>query len=737
MKKLFRVFLKSNKGSSLVTVIIVMMVIGILGSTLLFSAYTGTIVTSSIAKGTQNFYDAESLMDMAKIGMAEVVSEAAQNAFNDSLIGFNRIKNSGANFTTVYNEKFFEYVYDAKMPTYNSSGVMEMKSLFITEFAGGSGNEICSYSVETIREYLRYISGNLSREDFNKQYEITFTSGAIDDKKKAEAISDIITLEDFSIKHTNPNNGFVSSVIVDMVIQPPEAKFSGSEYSITNIPEFSLVVNGTFKPSLSMTMDGNMFVERINSSNGGVTLEFNNSMVICSDEIKVSNGSEVVFDKYSDIWAGNILVDGGTLKTNGVFRVQNDINIKDKSKVILDGRYIGFGSNGSDSSKSSAILINGLNNDIDMSRLDELTLAGQAFIKNEVATGESISVQSNQTAYLVPVEYLVGVKKGKKPASNPVGISSSNPFKVKIDTSTTIFEIEGVEKSYRDYGINKNDIYSIIIPTSATTSVQYFFLKFDTVAKASAYFRDFFSVNSDAMNRYLQLYLDDFTAIKLSNLISKGVGLTRVGAVYTPTDTVNSNPLPGATLMGDDFYNLTKTLSTVASDYTLNPNNGSGQPDNITPDKYKVYNTVVNEEIIEKIPSNFYVNGVCEFKSSSGEVVALLIKSSNFIFDSTTYPNVSAILTAPGMSNTLTINGEYSGIIITDGDVNCNANITADSSLANGAFLSICEDPSDTVADIGFASCLDIGIEIKGSGEDINTMWNVDDIVRFENWKER
>ena len=90
----------------------------------------------------------------------------------------------------------------------------------------------------------------------------------------------------------------------------------------------------------------------------------------------------------------------------------------DKSVIKLSGVYNGFGNSIEDAGMSSAILINGTNSSIDLTGIEKITLAGHAYIgtkdtpdeegnqtnKNDIFTGESIAVKSNQLMYMVPPE---------------------------------------------------------------------------------------------------------------------------------------------------------------------------------------------------------------------------------------------------------------------------------------------------------------------------------------------
>lgn len=185
----------------------------------------------------------------------------------------------------------------------------------------------------------------------------------------------------------------------------------------------------------------------------------------------------------TNIYAQGLAVNGSDMNLNGRMYIANDLILSGKgSYVTLAGHYYGYGgtneSTRSDTVEkkdedgktvldesgnavteeqivnpadtSSAIIINGKDSGVDLIGLNTLLLAGRAYVSlpqesetdnglPHILMGESISVKSNQIAYLVPPE-CVGTLDGKT-------VIGQNP--VSFDTWT---EMLGKLSVYRDNG---------------------------------------------------------------------------------------------------------------------------------------------------------------------------------------------------------------------------------------------------------------------------------------------
>ncbi len=191
------------------------------------------------------------------------------------------------------------------------------------------------------------------------------------------------------------------------------------------------------------------------------------------------------------------LYDNLTLKGNSY--VLDDLSIEDSgTSVNLQGKYYGLGYNKENDGTStegidvadysSAILINGKNTFL-KSDLNKLVLSGRAFIEREnkgspddkdFMMGESISVKSNQIAYLVPSKY---ISVGHNPASGQECQKAGGKDNLVLKDELLV-----------DLGAYLDNTQPFSTYTDNATDVNYtlYYLNFQSVAKANEYFESYY-----------------------------------------------------------------------------------------------------------------------------------------------------------------------------------------------------------------------------------------------------
>lgn len=182
-------------------------------------------------------------------------------------------------------------------------------------------------------------------------------------------------------------------------------------------------------------------------------------------------------NRLNTVWAENIDVvfSSGLSSRNTDFYVQDDMTLKgDENQVKLNGRYYGYGNEGASGektyipSKSSAILLNGKKDTVDLRGLDFLMLAGRSYLNFNLSDknrggqqvypmGESLAVKATQSMYLVP-EQSIGLIYGTDPQPKPAG---SNP----------VILPEGVESM--EVTVTIPDDIAKIMGTAAGTTVRF------------------------------------------------------------------------------------------------------------------------------------------------------------------------------------------------------------------------------------------------------------------------
>ncbi|MDE7238818.1 MAG: hypothetical protein K2N41_03800, partial [Lachnospiraceae bacterium] len=269
-------------------------------------------------------------------------------------------------------------------------------------------------------------------------------------------------------------------------------------------------------------------------------------------EVQGASGSEAGFaaDGNVSLWADGIVINSGILELSGESHVQDDLTVNGKnSNVMLSGSYFGYGYQSVSTTArgpkdSSSILINGAGIKLDISGLAELGLAGQAYIgttdadgdgvkddpmdivaedgttydtsvNQDVRMGESLSIKSNQLAYLVPPECIGYIQGECVVGANPVSLTQYQEFQADLaaegglEVDLTKAGLDAMSMTLQDYGAGWQRVFYQAAGTGNNAWV-YYYLTFNSAAQANAFFSDYYSQNESWMNSYLHNYLAEY-----------------------------------------------------------------------------------------------------------------------------------------------------------------------------------------------------------------------------------
>ena len=88
MKSKLKEILKNNKGSTLVTVIIAISLVGILASLILVIVQNSYVTKSIDSQSKNNFYSAEEVVDQLKLGIQNEIAASMVDAYYDVISSF-------------------------------------------------------------------------------------------------------------------------------------------------------------------------------------------------------------------------------------------------------------------------------------------------------------------------------------------------------------------------------------------------------------------------------------------------------------------------------------------------------------------------------------------------------------------------------------------------------------------------------------------------------------------------
>lgn len=390
-----------NKGSAIVVVILAIAFVGMLVAMIAYMSYMNYLMKHTDRGAKDNFYSAETALDEINVGIQNEISSVMTSAYTD-------VMKTAGSVTEETRSKNFRDAFiagmNAKMNPVDPATGSKTKSEFV--------KHLMSYWIDTpINGVTSDGSGGTIK--YGAELTITATTDTITERYVVDADEKYLTLKGVRITYTD-EKGFVSIIQTDIVIEVPDINFDAS----TETPElqtYSLIANNSLVKSAGSKVDisGSVYGGQngIDVSNSAVSINFKyadednpeSEYVVTAESLNVSNGAAVssgdkpnTIGKYQSklteknakhqLWVENINVETASINLNGGIYVKDDLNIDgtdingNGSSVTLKGSYLGYGDVSAEAQNSSSILINGAKTTLDMSGLDDLMLAGHAYV---------------------------------------------------------------------------------------------------------------------------------------------------------------------------------------------------------------------------------------------------------------------------------------------------------------------------------------------------------------------
>lgn len=539
---------KDNRGSGLVMVMVIMAFLGILSGILMFASYGGYKMRIAEKVGKNNFYTAESVLDEINTGLQTTVSKVLSETYLDVMQNYSLYETPAKRNQKMY-DMYYEGIQkelqlDDAHPTLGKISVLKD---FLSEQSRGDG-DFSRANFQTYGAIVEAPSSSKPTEYFDLVLE--------PDKG--------LLLKGIEVTYVD-ERGAVAIINTDIRIAMPDFNFSDSA-AFPDLNNFCLISNGrmTAKNTVAgkeILVNGNAYAKEIVLNNGpeegliaGSNITFGpspeeeedeNSLVICEKDIQVNKG-KLKTDR-TELWASNIILNSSDADLSGDTYVKNDLVLEGTDcTASLTGAYTGFGMSDEASAKSSAILVNGKKSSLDLSGLDSINICGHAYIgtahdpeesledlgdevKNvkDILMGESIAVKTDQLVYLVPPEAL-GCRKSSDGTigesefnCNPLSSEQyqmllKNPSKyLMIDEEKPISDLGGKKlKEYMAPVENLGYWPEVSYKQIGDRTLVYCYMRFASVDSANQYFKDYYGVNTEMLNKYTKLYAE---AIKIKD----------------------------------------------------------------------------------------------------------------------------------------------------------------------------------------------------------------------------
>lgn len=555
---------KNNKGSSIVMVLVIMALLIILVAIVLSLALMNYRMKTTERGSQENFYNAETALEEIRLGLTEVVSEAAAEAYQTTM------------------EEFSVLTEAERRTRFKTSYISNLKDELAQDVSSveGSDTYTLTYIEDLIKEKEYWESDGIGAKLITLEGE-----NIINETDKG------LVLKNIRIEY-HGENGYINELKTDIVLGFPDINFSQIA-TMPNLLAYAIVAQDSVQitDAAVCNINGNAYlganeslVENAVLSAKSKITAVDNQLLISGASIKgTSNANIEVSDM--EMWSEDFVVDSSkaTINQSTVY-MQDDLILSNslyhalgaqtKSEVTVDGAYYGFGNVESavrasafvtdaaqveeienhPANYNSSMIINGVNSALDISGLSVFKLAGNAYINAtehadalddmvananqieagsvgtqvtegintaDVMMGESIAIRSDQIAWLVPAECIA--PETENGGVNPMPITQyaelldemEDLYGEGVADYSAMDDLVSLDKrseklggaTLGELGVTGWQIEAQQVVGTAKSMV-YVFVKFDSTASANAFFRTYYNQaeNLTKLGEYLDLY---------------------------------------------------------------------------------------------------------------------------------------------------------------------------------------------------------------------------------------
>lgn len=722
---------RDNRGFSFVLVIVAMAVVTLLIVTILYVALQNYQMKQTNLRSEDNFYSAEQVLDEIKAGLQTDINASISEAYNYVLERYTETEGQDTTRNWYFQTRFVDGLR-AKLLGNANDGTYDLEHLK-------------SYISNTATQGVVTLTTSVASQNL----ETSYASG--------------VTLKGLHV--TYERDGYQSVIATDLNIAIPDIDFTQTA-NAPDLLSYGIIadkgIDMTY-PNGQYAIEGNVY-----AGGDGIQLGQDADVVVTSMDRTVIDGPIVMADQSTAqfnvgaLWADDISVTSAKLGLNGNVFVRDDLTLDGKnSEVTMQGRYYGFSNpelvqtsnvykdgylNGTaDVAKSSAIVINGRTSSLNLQNLERMLLAGNTYVDARmsetdtnainVKMGESITVKSNQLAYLAPAAAIIIEGGGRVEPGNPiVGLAAG--AKVSLDTSIPLLSLG--RKTLGELGITANNCKLYY----TQNNIAYVYMDFTTDQQAAKYFQAYYGANANSkeFKEYMDLYLnaiqinpDSMVQFKTNGNVLTKNSLVR-NTIITQSDINEAQAEENS--YQDMYFALSKKLITM-------------------------YTALSTEEKEQTVFDNLVQNkssdspSLSRFASSEGGKVVFTTKTSgqkavlvdgNYTVSSADAANTRLILADGNVL--LEANVDFTGLIICSGRLilENGATVTADSQAVAAVFQSIiCEsggtatERTDGISPMSFfrdGSQYVIGGVLNGNVTEIGgNAIDVADLITYKNWK--
>lgn len=522
---------KNKRGAALLYVIVAISIIVILGAATTAAAYANFRATQIQEESDNNFYSADGIMNAIRSGLEMDMSRAYEAAYVEvvtRLDTYAASEDAKADFDTIFMNRLNETLND------------------------GDESHDFFYSVAHLQGYVEEVYDS----------DVRYTVNAMYGNNYIDLTDNGIILRNLHVTYED-DTGYFDEINTDVKLLIPDFDPIPPATSSQQISGIVIDEGLELEAGKGLNITGDTFINEQDSTRSAVLLQVSSSLSISSPYEVILGGlvetqgmnrftlTSTNDSQKPNIWTENF--DFGTFTNatlNGSLMVMDDMEINgSNADVTIKGEYYGYSKNNTDPDKSSSIIINGTDSSLDISKLNNLILAGTSYISSttidtdhsnmeDIQTGEALSVKSNQIAYLVDDKEF-GAQDVNDFRSNPM---SYQQYEKMLASNGGIGGLIGklINKplsyegnpTYAELGATVLPVFS-----SRDNGTVYLYLSFQNPTDASNYFEMAYkgdSLLSQRLRTYAGEYITNLKVDPDSSVIVSENYIDATKALYNP-----------------------------------------------------------------------------------------------------------------------------------------------------------------------------------------------------------
>lgn len=763
-----------NQGSTIVLVIVVMSFIMVLAMLLMSVTLVNFRMKQTNLSSQKNFYTAESALDEIRTGLTEDVSLAVAEA------------------------------YALTMEQYSFKNETERKQLFLSHFQDklkevlAWDDAVGSSRVTPGRYSLKRLSGMFRETAYN---DVTKTGARLLTVDNVENTLNIeakaVVLKNVRVSYLDSRD-YMTQIQTDICLTVPDINFDEIK-EMPDLLHYALVAqdhlelkevatnkcyikgNAYLGENETKLAQAKLYIEKGDTNQKG--------MLVVGGNLSLTENALVDL-KEMKYFGKELLVNNSFFYTDETSVYMQDDMLLDHARVCMEGEYYGYGNQktakqaeGNAATEvqnqialepadySSSILINGIDSSLDLSGLVTFKLCGSSYVngkeakvspagiavngvnQNDVELGESLSIRTNQMAYLVPSDCVApGTKNG---GVNPMPVKQySNLLKELedykaandgaelplVDLDKTSENLSGTLRALHVNGYQV-EARQMNVSNSEIGSMIYLFMTFEDTKSANAYFREYYADAGEADGNYSRL--KEYLGVYAPLSTGAGIKLPAAANSYFHGNIVQNMGSETVCYLEDDLTNLPSSTAMLLETEEKKYQNSFAALNRKLIENYerllpeertkKVYDNLVSS--MSSVDPKLYIQGGHQkvFQSATGAAVAVVV-NGNYTIDAS---NTCHVVIASG---DVTVKADFTGLIISGKTIRVESDgeirLTADWGLAAQALVA------ENVDHVSARDYLINGDKYSISGSagsrvSMSGSLNMTDFITYRNWKKQ